>query len=110
MFKMIAPYQPAPPPSSPFDWGDEVRVRELLGGSFDLEVEEHVSTLRVPSGEAYWELFSTSFGPVKTLAETLGERREDFHRDFVEFFELNYRSDGEVAHTRDYLLVFGTRK
>src|SRR5207342_3215289 len=26
MFKMMAPYQPAPPPSSPFDWGDEPRV------------------------------------------------------------------------------------
>ena len=34
MFKVMAPYQPAPP-SSPFDWGDESRVRELLGDAFD---------------------------------------------------------------------------
>ena len=69
MFKVMAPYLPAPPPSSPFDWGDEGRVRELLGDSFDLTIEEHVSTLRLPSGEAYWELFSTSYGPTKVLAE-----------------------------------------
>jgi hypothetical protein len=59
----------------PFDWGDQRRVRELLGDGFELEVEEHSSTLRVPSGEAYWELFSTSYGPTKTLADSLGERR-----------------------------------
>ena len=39
MFKVMAPYLPAPPPSSPFDWVDEGRVRELLGESFELELE-----------------------------------------------------------------------
>ena len=110
MFAVMAPYQPAPPPSSPFAWGDEARVTELLGETFELELEEHVSTLRVPSGEDYWELFSTSYGPTKTLAEGLGDRREDLHRDWVEFFETNYREDGEIAHTREFLLVLGTRR
>lgn len=110
MFKVMAPYQPAPLPSSPFDWGDEGRVHELLGESFELVLEEHVSTLRVPSGEAYWELFSTSFGPTKTLAESLGDRREELHRDWVDFFETTYRSNGEIVHTREYLLVLGTRR
>ncbi len=110
MFKVMAPYQPAPPPSSPFDWGDENRVRELLGDSFELDIEEHVSTLKVPSGEDYWDLFSTSYGPTKVLADSLGDRREDLHRDWVDFFETNYRSGDEVAHTREYLLVLGTRR
>ena len=110
MFAVMAPYQPAPPPSSPFAWGDEARVTELLGETFELELEEHVSTLRVPSGEDYWELFSTSYGPTKTLAEGLGDRREDLRRDWVEFFETNYREDGEIAHTREFLLVLGTRR
>jgi SAM-dependent methyltransferase len=110
MFKVMAPYMPAPPPSSPFDWGDEARVTELLGDAFELDLEEHVSTLRVPSGEAYWELFSTSYGPTKTLADGLGDRREDLHRDWVEFFESNYRDNGEIAHTREFLLVLGTRR
>jgi SAM-dependent methyltransferase len=109
MFKVMAPYMPAPPPSSPFDWGDESKVRELLGDSFELTLEEHVSTLRVPSGEDYWELFSSSYGPTKTLADSLGDRREDLRRDWVDFFENTYRFNGEIVHTREYLLVLGTR-
>ena len=110
MFKVMAAYQPAPPPSSPFDWGDAARVEELLGESFELDLEEHVSTLRVESGEAYWQLFSTSYGPTKTLADSLGDRREELHRDWVEFFETNYRENGGIAHTREYLLVLGRRR
>jgi ubiquinone/menaquinone biosynthesis C-methylase UbiE len=110
MFQVMRPFMPAPPPSNPFDWGDEARVRELLGDWFELEIEEHVSTLRMPSGEAYWELFSTSYGPTKTLADSLGDRREELHRDWVDFFESNYRSNGEIAHTREYLFVVGERR
>jgi SAM-dependent methyltransferase len=110
MFKVMAPYQPATPPSSPFDWGDEKRVEELLGESFELDLSERVSTLRVPSGQAYWELFSSSYGPTKTLAESLGERRADLERDWVEFFESTYREGDEIAHTREYLLVLGRRR
>jgi SAM-dependent methyltransferase len=110
MFKVMAPYQPAPPPSSPFDWGDEPRVRELLGADFELEIDEHVSTVRSPSGEEYWELFATSYGPTKTLTEAIGDRREDLRRDWVEFFETNYRADREIVHTREYLLVSGIRR
>jgi SAM-dependent methyltransferase len=109
MFKVMAPYLPAPPPSSPFDWGDESRVRELLGESFELTLEEHVSTLRVPSGEDYWELFSTSYGPTKTLADSLGERREELRRDWIDLFENDYRTNGQIVHPREYLLVLGTR-
>jgi len=52
----------------------------------------------------------TSYGPTKTLAESLDDRREELHRDWVEFFETNYRSNGEIVHTREYLLVVGTRR
>jgi len=110
MFKVMAPYQPSPPPSSPFDWGDQERVRDLLGESFELDLTEHVSTLRTASGDEYWELFSTSYGPTKTLADSLGDRREELYRDWVDFFEQNYRVGDEIVHTREYLLVLGTRR
>jgi ubiquinone/menaquinone biosynthesis C-methylase UbiE len=111
MFKMMAPFQPAPPPSSPFDWGKPERVRELLGEAFDLEIEEHVSTLETADGEEYWQLFATSYGPTKTLAESLpDDRREEFHRTWVEFFERDYSEGGKVVHPREYLLVLGTRR
>ena len=110
MFKVMAPFMPAPPPSNPFAWGAEAHVRELLGEWFELDCHEYTSTLAVPSGEAYWELFSTSYGPTRTLAESLGDRREELHRDWVDFFETNYRRNGEIVHTREYLLVAGVRR
>jgi SAM-dependent methyltransferase len=110
MFAVMAPFLPAPPPSSPFAWGDEEHVRALLGDSFELGFEQRVSTFRVPSGEHYWELFSTSYGPTKTLADSLGPRREELRHAWVDFFESNYREDGEIAHRREYLLVTGERR
>ncbi len=110
MFRMMAPFQPSPPPSSPFDWGREERVRELLGEAFELEIEEHVSTLETRDGEEYWQLFSTSYGPTKTLVESLGDRREEFRDTWIEFFERNFRDDGHIVHPREYLLILGTRR
>ncbi|MGH3041743.1 MAG: hypothetical protein ACRDNG_08410 [Gaiellaceae bacterium] len=54
----MARFQPWAPSSSPFDWGDESYVESLLGAAFELAFERRVSTLRLPSAEAYWELFS----------------------------------------------------
>jgi hypothetical protein len=54
MFKMMAPFQPAPPPSS--------------------------------------------------------HRREELHGAWVNFFENEYGAEGEIVHTREYLLVLGTRR
>ncbi len=110
MFRMMAPFQPSPPPSSPFDWGREERVRELLGEAFELEIEEHVSTLETRDGEEYWQLFSTSYGPTKTLVESLGDRREEFRDTWIEFFERNFRDDEHIVHPREYLLILGTRR
>lgn len=48
---------------------------------------------------------------MKTLAESLDDdRREEFHRTYVEFFETNYRSDGGIEYPREWLLVSGTRR
>jgi SAM-dependent methyltransferase len=110
MFKLMAPFQPAPPPSRPFDWGDEATVRELLGDAFTLTFEHHNSPVEFASGDAYWELFATSYGPTRTLAESLGDRRAELQRSFVDFFETNHRTNGHVVHPRQYLLVLGERR
>jgi SAM-dependent methyltransferase len=112
MFGMMRPFMPPPPEGagSPFAWGKEDHVRDLLGETFELEFEEHDSILRTADGEEYWELFSSSYGPTKTAAEALDDgRREEFHRAWVDFFEA--RRDGDaVVHHREYLLTVGTRR
>jgi SAM-dependent methyltransferase len=111
LFEVMAPFQPGPPPSNPFDWGVEEHVRALLGDSFELAFETSTSRLVQPSAEAYWQLFSSSYGPTKTLADSLGERREELHRAWVTRFQADeFRANGEVAHEREYLLVLGTRR
>jgi SAM-dependent methyltransferase len=113
MFAMTATFAPPPAPGAgnPFDWGNEDRVRELLGDLFDLRFEKHVSTHEFESGEAAWQLFSNSFGPTKTIAASLDdERREEFHRVWVDFFETRFRTNGSVAHAKEYLLVLGTKR
>jgi len=113
MFAMMKPFQPPPPEGAgvPFDWGRPEHVQELLGDDFELEFDHGVSTYSPASGEEYWQVFSTSYGPTKALADSLGDRREEFHRTWVDFFEENYGGDnGGIEHTREYLLVQGTRR
>ena len=110
IFRIMAPFQPEPPPSSPFDWGDEDTVNELLGDAFELELERHVSPLALASGEEYWELFSTSYGPTKTLAESIGDRREELRDAWISFFNENNKENGGIVHRREYLLVLGRRR
>jgi len=111
MFRMMAPFQASRPPSSPFEWGREERVRELLNDAYHLDIEQHVSPLELADGEEYWQLFVTSYGPTKSLAESLTEeRREEFHRTWVDFFETEYRDGKRINHTREYLFVLGTRR
>ena len=112
VFKMMAPYMPPPAlgAGSPFAWGDRDHVQELLGDTFELAFEEYDSPLTLPSGEDYWELFSNSYGPTKTAVEALEpDRREEFHRAWVEFGDAR-REGNQVVHHREYLLTLGTRR
>ncbi|WP_198377715.1 class I SAM-dependent methyltransferase [Neoroseomonas rubea] len=111
MFQMMRPYMPPPPnpaPPSPFEWGREERVRELLGADFDLAFETGTTVLRMPSGERVWEVFSEGYGPTKTLHRTT-ERRDDLRRDFIAFHDA-HRTPLGVAMPREYLVVIGTRR
>ena len=113
IFRVMKPFQAAPPPAgvgNPFAWGDEKHVRDLLEDAFELELEVLDTVHRPESGEEAWEIFSTSYGTTKTLAESLDdERREELHRSWVELFERSREGD-RIAHHRRYLRVLGTRR
>jgi SAM-dependent methyltransferase len=111
MFQMMRPYMPPPPnpaPPSPFEWGREERVRELLGADFDLSFEPGTTVLRMPSGERVWQVFSEGYGPTKTLHRTT-QRRDDLRRDFIALHDA-HRTPVGVAMPREYLVVIGTRR
>jgi SAM-dependent methyltransferase len=111
MFALMRPYLPPPPPrvGNQFDWGSEDYVRDLLGDDFELEFVSGDSVLEAESGELVWQLFSTEFGPMKMLVDSLDEeRREQLHREFVELHEAS-PADGGIAWSREYLLTLGTR-
>lgn len=113
MFQMMKPYMPPPPtpaPPSPFEWGRDDRVRELLGGDFELRFDRGTTVLRMPSGESVWQVFSSGYGPTKMLYQNAGERKEDLHRDFVAFHDAFGHADFGVAMPRDYLVTIGTRR
>ncbi|MBA2763428.1 MAG: methyltransferase domain-containing protein [Thermoleophilaceae bacterium] len=111
-FKIMAPYQPAPPEGvgSPFTWGDRDHLEELLGDSFELSYETGDAPQAGPSAEAVWDLFSAEYGPTKTLADSLDDdRRAALKADWVAYFEQFPSGDG-VSQPRPYLVVVGTRR
>ncbi len=111
-FKVMAAYQPPRPEGvgNPFAWGDPDHLSELLGDDFELRLEEGDCPQEGDSAEAIWDLFSTSYGPTKTLVENLDdEGRDGLHRDWVAYFDA-FRHNGGVSQPRPYLLVLGTRR
>ncbi|MDQ4137470.1 MAG: class I SAM-dependent methyltransferase [Actinomycetota bacterium] len=111
MFKVMAPFQPPPAPGagSPFQWGSRDYSEELLRDGFQLRFEDGDAPQRAASGEEVWQLFSTVYGPTRTLAESLDPgRRAELRAAFVDFFE-GYRTDEGILQPRPYLIVVGTR-
>jgi SAM-dependent methyltransferase len=112
MFELMKRFMPASaaPPPSPFDWGNPDRVRHLLGAAFELRFERGVSYYREPSAEAAWETFSTSYGPTKTLADSLEPaRRAALRADFIAF-HAGFPTPLGICVPREYWLTVGVRK
>lgn len=111
-FKVMAPYMPPPPEGAgnPFAWGDRDRLAELLGGAFELRIEEGDCPQPADSAEEVWELFTSSYGPTKALAASLDdERREALRGDWIAYFE-QFGDGGGISQPRPYLLVLGRRR
>jgi SAM-dependent methyltransferase len=111
-FGMMRRFQPPLPEGAGamLDWGREDYARELLGSDFDLTFEHATDPQVGESGEQIWQIYVTSYGPVKTLYESLDdERKQELHASYVDFYE-DHRQDGSIAAPREYLLVLGRRK
>jgi SAM-dependent methyltransferase len=91
-------------------WGSEEGVGALLGGAFELELEERVWNLEGQSPEDVWKLMSTGAPPVKALVDSLEPaRRQEFRAEMLDYWGRFRTRDG-VSEPRRYLLVVGRRR
>jgi SAM-dependent methyltransferase len=110
VLKKFMPPPPQPPPPSPFAWGKQERLRELLGASFDLEFEEGASVYRYADGKQAWNLFVQHYGPCKTLASNLDDaRRLELERDFTAWHET-FKGALGYEQPRQYVITRGRRR
>ena len=111
-FEIIARYAPPPPPGAgtALQWGEASYCEKMLGEAFELTITTHNTPQEEESGEAVWQLLSTSFGPIKTLLGNLPEERaQSFHDEMVGWLE-EQRTGDVVRFDRVYHLVSGVRR
>jgi len=92
-----------PESSNPHGWGDAAHVCALLGDAFELELQAGTWRIEADSGEALWELVSTSMPPLRAwLMEQTNDVRARAEEVYLEYFESG-------VFVRSYVLVLGTR-
>jgi SAM-dependent methyltransferase len=86
------------------EWAKEEHVRLLLGDAFELELQTGEWRVEAESGEALWELASTSMPPLRSWLALVDDetrtRAERVYRDFL--------APGVLE--REYVFVVGTRR
>jgi SAM-dependent methyltransferase len=99
------------PAGYPGAWGEEGAVEELLGGSFELEVEEAVYPLDSDSLEAHYEWATTAVPPMAAFLRRLDPARLGEFRDyFMETHAPYVQLDGRVHEERKFLFALGRRR
>ena len=110
VFTKFSPPPPDPPPPSPYAWGNEARMKELLGARFQLQFEHGCTMLRAPDRESVWRLWNETHGLTVTRLKALDSNaQDDFRGAFIEFHE-RYRTNIGIAMPRDYIVAIGTRR
>ncbi|MGI9524570.1 MAG: class I SAM-dependent methyltransferase [Hyphomicrobiaceae bacterium] len=110
VFLKFSPPPPDPPPPSPYAWGNETRINELLGSEFDLKFEHATTVMRAPDGDAAWRLWNEAHGLTVTRMKALDESAQnEFREAFVQFHE-HYRTEVGITIPRDYIIAIGVRR
>jgi len=113
MFKITNFY--APPPAgvpSPFDWGDEAKVKALLGASFrDYRFERYDCPEFTETSEQLADLFIEQFGPTYRAYHALPPHKATaFRNDLIDLYRGYVTpADGKVRWGREYIITLATR-
>ena len=112
-FRTIGKHVPPPPlPNSPFRWGTEEGVRELLGdGVAELRAERRSFAFRYRSAQHFVDYFRGYYGPSLKAFEALdAEGKESLERDLIELIgRFNSSGDETVVVPSDYFEVIAIR-
>jgi ubiquinone/menaquinone biosynthesis C-methylase UbiE len=113
MFKVTGAYVPPPPGvPSPFAWGDEGKVKALLGPAFrDYRFEHYDCPEYADTPEQLAELFIDYYGPTHRAYHALPpEKASAFRKDLIDLYRGYVTpADGKVRWGREYLITLATR-
>lgn len=113
MFKVTNAYVPPPPGvPSPFEWGDEAKVRALFGSSFqDYRFERYDCPEFADRPEQVADLFIERYGPTHRAYHLLSpDKAATFRQDLIELYRGYITpADGKVRWGREYLITLATR-
>ncbi|MBI5851027.1 MAG: methyltransferase domain-containing protein [Planctomycetes bacterium] len=113
MFKVTNGY--FPPPAgvpSPFEWGEETKVKALLGSSFrDHRFERYDCPEFADTPEQIADLFIERYGPTHRVYNALPpEKAAAFRKDLVDLYRGYVTpADGKVRWGREYIITLATR-
>ncbi|GIM88911.1 methyltransferase [Paractinoplanes toevensis] len=112
MFRTVGRRVPPPPGvRGPVEWGNEARVRELLGGRVrELQVIPKTFVFRFTSPEHFADYFREHYGPTLKAFEALGADSKPLYDDLVELAARhNTAGDGTCKIPSAYLQVLAVR-
>jgi SAM-dependent methyltransferase len=113
MFKITNGYVPPPPGvPSPFEWGDEAKVRSLLGPAFtDYQFERYDCPEFADRPEKIADLYIDRYGPTHRVYHVLSpDKAAAFRKDLVAFYGRYVTpADGKVRWGREYIITLATR-
>ena len=93
-----------PSGAAPHDWARQEHVEALLGGAFELELQQGKWRIEATSGEELWELVASSMPPLRAwLAE-----QDDDTRSHAEHVYRDFLASGVLE--REYVLILGRRR
>lgn len=109
-FGLVGEWSDAPPPpASPFDWGRSSWLKEVVGGRFEIDIHEQVTTLYAPDVTTVWTEYVNGFGPVAATFAALPQDRRDGFRAAFEDFHRSFATGSGLAIPRLAFVIRGVR-
>jgi SAM-dependent methyltransferase len=108
VFKTIGRHVPPPAGVQPPPlWGDEGRIRELLGDRVtDLRITPRDFVFRFPEATGFADYFKAHYGPTLKAFEALGDAGKALYDDLVELgARFNVATDGTAKIPSRYVEV-----